>query len=67
MNPLISIIVPVYNAESTLKRCVDSIVHQKFTDWELLLVDDGSRDNSGTICDEYAVKDSRTSNPQPPS
>lgn len=59
MNPLISIIVPVYNAESTLKRCVDSIVHQKFTDWELLLVDDGSRDNSGTICDEYAVKDSR--------
>lgn len=59
MNPLISIIVPVYNAESTLKRCVDSIVHQKFTDWELLLVDDGSRDNSGTICDEYIIRKSK--------
>lgn len=59
MNPLISIIVPVYNAESTLNSCVDSIVHQKFTDWELLLVDDGSSDYSGRICDEYAAKDSR--------
>lgn len=59
MKPLISIIVPVYNAESTLNNCVDSIVHQKFTDWELLLVDDGSSDYSGRICDEYAAKDSR--------
>lgn len=59
MSPLISIIVPVYNAESTLNRCIDSIVNQSFDDWELLLIDDGSRDCSGKICDEYAAKDSR--------
>lgn len=59
MNPLISIIVPVYNAEATLNRCVDSIINQKFSDWELLLINDGSRDRSGEICDEYAVRDSR--------
>lgn len=59
MSPLISIIVPVYNAESTLNRCIDSIVNQSFDDWELLLIDDGSRDRSGKICDEYAAKDSR--------
>lgn len=57
--PLISIIVPVYNAENTLYRCVDSILQQTFTDWELLLIDDGSKDSSGDICDEYARKDSR--------
>ena len=59
MSPLISIIVPVYNAESTLNQCIDSIINQKFTDWELLLVNDGSSDRSGEICDEYAAKDSR--------
>lgn len=59
MNPLISIIVPVYNAESTLNRCVDSVVNQKFTDWELLLVDDGSSDFSGNICDEYVSRNNR--------
>lgn len=59
MNPLISIIVPVYNAESTLNRCIDSIINQSFDDWELLLIDDGSKDQSGKICDEYATKDSR--------
>lgn len=58
-SPLISIIVPVYNAENTLYRCVDSILQQTFTDWELLLIDDGSKDSSGDICDEYARKDSR--------
>ncbi len=55
----ISIIVPVYNAESTLNNCVDSILEQEFHDFELLLVDDGSKDNSPAICDEYAEKDFR--------
>ena len=55
----ISVIVPVYNAEKYLYRCIDSILAQTFTDFELLLVNDGSKDNSGKICDEYAAKDSR--------
>ena len=55
----VSIIVPVYNAEKYLHRCVDSILAQTFTDFELLLINDGSKDNSGKICDEYAAKDSR--------
>lgn len=55
----ISIIVPVYNTEPYLPRCLDSILNQSFTDFELLLIDDGSRDNSGVICDAYAEKDSR--------
>lgn len=59
MNPLISIIVPVYNAEKTLGRCVNSISSQTFQDWELLLIDDGSTDRSGKLCDEYASKDQR--------
>lgn len=59
MNPLISIIVPVYNAEKTLNRCIDNILNQTFLDWELLLVDDGSTDRSGEICDQYAVKNQR--------
>ena len=58
-NPQISVIVPVYNAEKWLRRCVDSILAQTFTDFELLLIDDGSTDGSPAICDEYAVKDSR--------
>lgn len=57
--PKISIIVPIYKAESYLHRCIDSILSQTFTDWELLLVDDGSPDKSGEICDEYANKDVR--------
>ena len=59
MAPTVSIIVPVYNAESSIARCVDSILSQQFTDFELLLVDDGSRDGSGAICDGYAAADSR--------
>ena len=58
-NPTISVIVPVYNAEKYLARCVDSILSQTFTDFELLLIDDGSSDNSGKVCDEYAKKDLR--------
>lgn len=57
--PFLSIIVPVYNVEQYLPRCIDSILAQTFTDFELILVDDGSSDNSGKICDEYAEKDTR--------
>lgn len=57
--PKVSIIVPVYKAEKYLNRCIDSILAQTFTDWELLLIDDGSTDRSGDICDEYAKKDTR--------
>lgn len=58
-SPKISIIVPVYKAEKYLPRCIDSILSQDFTDFEVLLIDDGSPDTSGKICDEYAVKDNR--------
>lgn len=57
--PQISVIVPVYNVEKYLHRCVESILSQTLDDFELILVDDGSKDNSGTICDEYARKDFR--------
>lgn len=58
-SPAISVIIPVYKAEAYLSRCVDSFMAQTFADFELLLVDDGSPDRSGEICDEYAAKDSR--------
>ena len=58
-NPKISVIIPVYNAELTLRRCVDSVLAQTFTDFECLLINDGSKDKSGAICDEYAARDSR--------
>ena len=57
--PGISVIVPVYKVEKYLHECVDSILAQTFRDFELILVDDGSPDNCGAICDEYAAKDSR--------
>ena len=58
-SPKISIIVPVYNAEKYLHRCIDSILTQTFGDFELLLIDDGSTDKSGRICDDYVSKDHR--------
>ena len=58
-SPKISVIVPVYNVEKYLHDCVDSILSQTFTDFELLLINDGSKDCSGKICDEYAACDSR--------
>ena len=57
--PKVSIIVPVYKAEKYIGRCIDSIVAQTCSDWELLLIDDGSPDGSGGICDDYAQKDHR--------
>lgn len=57
--PKLSVIVPVYNTEQYLRECIDSILAQTFTDFELILVDDGSTDRSGVICDEYANKDKR--------
>ena len=59
MNPTVSIIVPVYNAEATISRCIESIINQEYRDFELLLIDDGSTDSSGMICDRYAAEDSR--------
>lgn len=56
---MISIIVPVYKAEKNLRQCINSVLAQTYEDWELILVDDGSPDNSGEICDEYAKNDSR--------
>ena len=56
---LISIIVPVYNAENYLHRCIDSVINQTYSDWELLLINDGSVDNSGAICEDYARQDRR--------
>jgi len=59
MSPEVSIIVPVHNAQATLHRCINSIIHQEYTDFELLLIDDGSTDDSAVICDEFASQDSR--------
>ena len=56
---VISVIVPVYNAEKYLNRCIDSILDQTFKDFELILVDDGSKDSSGDICEKYAGRDQR--------
>lgn len=57
--PKISIIIPIYKSEKYLRECINSIINQSFDDWELLLIDDGSPDKSGLICDEYAESDKR--------
>ena len=59
MTPMVSMIVPVYNSEKTLSRCIDSILNQTYRDFELILLNDGSTDTSGEICDAYAKRDSR--------
>ncbi len=56
---LLSIIIPVYNIEKYLNRCIESIFHQSFTDYEIILVDDGSKDGSSKICDDYSNQDKR--------
>ena len=56
---LISIIIPVYNVEKYLRKCLDSIINQTYKKLEIILIDDGSTDNSGKICEEYAKKDDR--------
>ena len=57
--PLISIIVPIYRVEQYLDACVQSLINQTYPDLEIILVDDGSPDNCGAICDDYAAKDPR--------
>lgn len=57
--PLISVIIPVYNVEDYLRECVDSVINQTYKNLEIILVDDGSTDSSGKICDDYAEKDER--------
>ena len=59
MNSLISVIVPIYNVEKYLDKCVDSIINQTYKNLEIILVDDGSPDNCPQMCDDYAKKDSR--------
>ena len=59
MNEKISIIIPIYNAEKSLKRCIDSVISQTYSNLEIILIDDGSNDNSYLICKEYAKKDKR--------
>lgn len=59
MSVMISVIVPVYKVEAVLPRCIESILNQTVSDFELILIDDGSPDQSGAICDEYAARDAR--------
>lgn len=56
---MISVIVPIYNVEKYLSKCIESIIDQTYKDLEIILVDDGSTDSSGKICDEFASKDNR--------
>ena len=59
MTPKVSIVIPVYNSAKYLRECIDSVLAQFFSDWEVVAVDDGSSDDSPAILDEYAAKDSR--------
>ena len=58
-NPQISVVIPVYNSEFYLRNCLNSILQQKNQDFEVIMVNDGSKDKSGEICDEYSKKDKR--------
>lgn len=59
MNNKISVIIPIYNSEKYLQGCLDSVLSQSYAEWECILIDDGSRDLSGSICDEYSKRDNR--------
>lgn len=59
MNDLVSVIIPVYNIEHFIERCINSVIHQTYKNLEIILVDDGSKDNSGKICDNYSEEDNR--------
>ena len=59
MKPAVSIIVPVYNGEKTLERCVDSVLKQEYKDFELFLINDGSSDKTREICERYAAADDK--------
>ena len=54
--PAISVIIPIYNTEATLPRCIDSVLAQSFTDYEIILVDDGTPDGAGRIADDYVTR-----------
>ena len=58
-NPLVSVIIPVYNGEKYLATCLDTVIHQTYKNMQIILIDDGSTDSSGTICDSYALRDGR--------
>lgn len=57
MEELISVIVPIYNVEKYLNKCIESIINQSYSNLEIILVDDGSKDSSGIMCDSYILKD----------
>ena len=56
---MVSVIIPIYNVESYLEKCLNSLLKQTYTDWEAWLIDDGSIDKSGIICDNFSLKDNR--------
>ena len=58
-HPHLSVVIPVYNSEDTIGACIDSVLQQSYTGFELIIVDDGSTDKSGDICDDYSERDSR--------